>query len=119
MNLTIVNSFSLNMLDESVLSIDLHIERVNIKLARMIIQCAMQYGTLNNCIGHKTSDELIRNRLCFGDFDMMENWPKRKRATVKFEEHLLVGQYKGPRLKEGTIALPSNAKIIFWEITHK
>ena len=43
--------------------------------------------------------------------------PMNRDTFIKGDEDLLVGQYRGPRLPEGTVELPEGATIEWWVVS--
>ncbi len=105
----LVNSFSLNMLEDLACTID-----ISAPFKGLLCLDSFYNGglcTLVNAIGHASTDALVRG---IADLDGV-TLPKGERMTVKLDgtELVLVAQYSGPRLEEGTTVLPEGAKVEF------
>lgn len=114
----ISNSFSINMLQGD---ITLHFEQISIgKVYRLMEQLYHQDGEcLVNAIGHADIDAIVRDELAGVILDV----PPGRRMDVVFApdtdttHRMLVAQYRGPRLPEGTTSLPGGATIEWWLVT--
>ena len=97
----ITNAFSINMLNGST---NLKFIQLDETEARWIVQ-NFQYSS---AVGHADTAAVLSTVL---EVDVPMN-----RTTLQMERGvgLLVGQYKGPRLEEGTTALPEGATIEWW-----
>lgn len=101
----LLNAFSLNMITFP----------ANIEIEEILSQTAanlLSRGLCDNCIGHQTTDVVIRNILASSGSAPL---PEGQRKTVLLEkgEKAVVGQYIGPRLPEGATILPEGAEIKF------
>lgn len=107
--ITLCNAFSLNMLDCDFC--DINIQKVSVDYVNNFINF-IKNDYVQNAIGHKETDVLVRNML------NNENIPVGERMNVTLEElnYLVVAQYKGPRLPEGATQLPEGARIEFFVI---
>ena len=108
--LTITNAFSINMLDAEVAGQDtfaycFQFNRVTVEQVREILGAG---GYHRCCIGHADTATLVGQEL---GLPMQMN-----RETVRIMPHdvILVAQYTGPRLPEGTTELPEGASINYW-----
>lgn len=101
----LTNAFSINMLEDETA---LRFTPVTLEVARVIVQ----HNSITNVIGHADLDIIVRELL--GKKNVLPG----KRATVAYKppEMMLVAQYRGPRLPEGTTQLPKGATIEFWHI---
>jgi hypothetical protein len=103
----IANAFSLNMLCVE--------ELLNIEVCPagpfVIKQDIEEFGGFTSLVGHADTAEIFSGLL---DVKVSCN-----RATYTLEEdHILyVGQYKGPRLPEGTTTLPEGATVEWLMVT--
>ena len=97
----ITNAFSLNMLETSALPT--HIEVTEISRERAIdLLAAAEENT--SAVGHADTAKLLSDALGVAI--------PMNRATLAIKGgDLLVGQYSGPRLPEGTSVLPEGARI--------
>lgn len=119
-HVVLVNAFSINMMDEFQL-LDIHkeivvrFEQIHVRMAAHIIETAISEGVFHNCMGHTTSDALVRDELT-RYMDGTE-CPKGVRETVKLsgQERVVVAQYQGPRLPKGAVSLPEEAQFKYWE----
>ena len=96
----LTNAFSINMIDSSK---NLNFLKVDHQQAKQISRYCM------SAIGHADTATAV-SILLEGDFP-------QNRQTVRFENNLLVAQYKGDRLEEGTTVLPEGATLEFWLVT--
>ncbi len=96
------NAFSLNMLDTSIVSFAIQIERLTQDLAMKILD-----QSFVSVVGHEGFAKLYSS-IFHADI-------KFNRLTVKLSasDQVLVGQYSGPRLPEGATSLPEGA-VIEW-----
>lgn len=100
----IVNAFSLNMME-------IGDTKKNIEVVKLNIQKEQVKGILENgsgwesAVGHQTTADIL-GIPC-------------NRVTVKLDDgdELLVAQYVGPRLPEGTMVLPEGSKFEFYRVT--
>lgn len=99
--MTLVNAFSLNMIRESEALI--RIKKVSLEEAREIIA-----EGFTSAVGHPDTAAILSDLLG------MEVAPNRATITLQRGDKLLVAQYVGPRLPEGTTKLPEGAKIVFY-----
>lgn len=107
MNVYLANSFSINMLDKKVLEkCILSVDFVDAQWVRSYLKQLH----FENIIGHKYTDNIVR-KLIWGD----ENSPKGERKTIKINlyDEIVVAQYFGERLEEGTTSLPEKSEISF------
>jgi len=65
-------------------------------------------GEVINAVGHPDTDRLIREKL-----GLSLPAGERKSIQLKIGDILVVAQYLGPRLPEGTTQLPPGARIEF------
>jgi len=102
------NAFSLNMLPVEFAG------SVDIRPAIGLDHLLMGGRAPINAIGHETTDAVVRNLLAMDGI----NLPVGQRMTVSLEagDVLLVAQYTGPRLAEGTTVLPVGARIEWKEV---
>lgn len=107
------NAFSLSMLDRETLGDD---PRTPCPLqdsaeARELLEVWKKYGAeVISTIGHQDVAELISKELG-RDLPMNRTSIKLVPGSV-----LLVGQYVGPRLPEGTTQLPEGSKVEWWVV---
>lgn len=101
----VVNSFSLNMVsqfyheDRSCL---VRVSQVDIDMVKLFLK-----GKVKNAIGHADTDLLVRKLLEDVGYDL----PPGERMTITDATWLVVAQYSGPRLPEGTTSLPEGAAL--------
>ena len=110
-NLYITNSFSINMLNGSQ---ELSFSKIG--NPEPIVNNSCPIG----CIGHESTATLIEKIFNSGGIDA-GNLFNRVSITPDFNggDRVLVCQYSGPRLPEGTTELPSGAGIEFWVVEGK
>lgn len=98
-NISLANSFSINMLTSSFH--ELMFTKVDVEDARRLVS-----EGLTSYIGHADMAAVVGN--------LLEKEVPMNRDTMKFHGVLLVAQYTGPRLPEGTTVLPEGAAVEFW-----
>ena len=86
-------------------------ERIKTWLADNVTRYTGKPATLESVIGHADTAKLISSQL---GVDLPAN-----RVSVKLElgEQMIVAQYSGPRLPEGTTELPEGARIDYFIVT--
>ena len=94
----ITNSFSLNMV--SAFPADIHANPLTLDEAKNIVSQGIE-----SAVGHEDTAAVFSSQLGF------EVKPNRITISLKKRDRILVGQYKGPRLPEGTKTLPEGATI--------
>lgn len=108
MQLIIANAFSLNML-----ALDDGPEMLEIcaTTRELVLEEIEEFGGFRSIVGHADTAAVFSAVL---GLEVQCN-----RATFEMEPDvlLIVGQYKGPRLPEGTTALPEGAKIEWVRVT--
>lgn len=129
----LVNAFSLQMLDLTVLS-NISVEPISIDTARELTTTqelfnesheeAYQNGRLTtsswtkiNCvmaIGHADTTEVVTECLTYGD-DVRQ--AARVNVSLKKGDILVVAQLVGGRLPEGTKTLPEGFSIVYVKVT--
>ena len=99
----IANAFSINMLSGD----------VSIEFKQLTTEAAKELAAdgIVSHIGHADMAAVV------GDVLGME--VPMNRSTIEFSGRLLVAQYRGPRLPEGTMSLPEGAAIEWWLVTRK
>ena len=96
----ITNAFSINMLQNSA--------QINfIKISRNTAKELSRFAV--SAIGHEDTARAVSI--------MMDTEFQQNRISLEFKGSLLVAQYRGPRLEEGTTTLPEESKIEFWLVT--
>jgi hypothetical protein len=100
MKIILTNAFSLNMLDDDC---QLDIFTLNIDQVKLILKQI----PWESAIGHADTAAMVGNLL---GIDIPCN-----RVTITMEQGnpIIVAQYVGPRLPEGTTVLPEGSNIIF------
>ena len=99
----IVNAFSINMVKD--FPVNIEIERFG--ESSTISDLAKEYirtGNAKSCIGHKVTADILELPL------------NRETVTVNSGDYLLLAQYIGERLPEGTTILPEGSKIEWFGI---
>ena len=106
--ITICNAFSPSMLEGSC---KVSFQVVTLEQAKVWVKDIQDDGTRPvSAVGHADTAGL------FSDLLGVNIAPCRVNVTLKKDDTLLVGQYVGPRLPEGTKELPQGAKVIWWII---
>jgi len=100
LNMFITNAFSINMLSNSA---QINFIKISQKTAKEFSRFA------SSAIGHEDTAKAVSILL---EDDFQQN-----RISLEFKGSLLVAQYRGPRLEEGTTTLPEESKIEFWLVT--
>lgn len=95
----LANAFSINMLSSSFH--ELMFTQVSVEDAKRLTA-----GDISSHIGHADMAAVVGN--------LLGREVPTVRDTLKFRGVLLVAQYSGPRLPEGTIKLPEGANVEFW-----
>ena len=96
----ITNAFSINMLSNSA---QINFIKISQKTAKEFSRFAI------SAIGHEDTARAVSI--------MMDTEFRQNRISLEFTGTLLVAQYRGPRLEEGTTTLPEESKIEFWLVT--
>ena len=113
MRVVIANAFSLNMLDLSEGLTDLEVYATSAELVREEISIAEECGgEVVSIVGHADTAALLSAEIG------REVQTNRVSYTMDPDDVLLVGQYQGPRLPEGTKELPAGAKITWVRVTY-
>ena len=102
----VTNAFSLNMLP----SLTAEITAVEITLES--VKQIAEAGLLNSAIGHADTASVV-STLLGSEFE-----PNRISLKLDEGEVVIVAQYYGPRLPEGSTQLPEGAEIKWVAITH-
>lgn len=101
MKILLCNAFSLNMLDLSLVS------KIEIKpLTAFEVSAYLAENKFESVVGHADTAAVFA--------DVLGISVPTNRVTVSLDDRstvLIVGQYKGPRLAEGTVHLPEGATI--------
>jgi len=92
------NAFSLNMLDHELHAMSFGVDAKDVPVEAKSI------------VGHSDVAKLIGEAL---GRDVPAN---RESVTLQQGDSLFVGQYRGPRLPEGTTVLPEGSTIEFWRV---
>jgi hypothetical protein len=105
MKVIITNAFSINMLNDD---ITLEFERVSLDALKLAL--SRWGGQATSAVGHADVAAIFAEQL---GMPVPVN-----RITVEMDTKttLVVGQYKGPRLPEGTTELPEGAAIEWWTV---
>ena len=100
----LANAFSLNML--AVDSANINVKKVSIEEARSLLN-----GNFESCVGHADTAALFSG--------LLGRPVPANRSTLQLESgvELVVGQYTGPRLAEGTPTLPEGAAVTWFHVT--
>lgn len=93
------NAFSLNMLSDAYTSMTVH------EIDLETVSDLLKFRPAQSCIGHADTAAIVSG--------LIGQPLPAERATVKLGhgDELLVAQYSGPRLEEGTTTLPEGANI--------
>ena len=101
----LLNAFSLNMLSH--FPVSLHIDEISLDTAReLLIGSAVE-----SAVGHAETAAI------FADLLGIPVPVQRRTVTLQSCDLAVVGQYRGPRLPEGTTTLPADATIVWYRVT--
>lgn len=102
--LVLTNAFSINMLNSTA---TLTFSKVSVDFVKE----ALQKREWMSAVGHLDTAKVFS--------DVVGTEVPTNRISIEFNSgvDLLVGQYKGPRLEEGTSSLPEGATIEWWLVT--
>lgn len=103
----LANSFSLNMLREGAVLFFQRCEEKDI----LYWMKEKSGRTIKSIVGHEDTARLFSRIL---GIPVKYN---RESVMLDVGDELFVGQYRGPRLPEGTTELPVGSKIEWWHIT--
>ena len=98
-SISLANAFSINMLNSAFH--ELLFTKLDLEDARRLVS-----NGLTSHIGHADMANVVGT--------LLEKEVPMNRDTMKFHGVLLVAQYTGPRLPEGTTELPEGANVEFW-----
>lgn len=101
--LYLANSFSLNMLPSNFTEGSVFIKRVSLEEAREMTG----FGFMS-AVGHADIAGLLSTLL------EVEVEPTRASVVLEEGDRVLVAQYRGPRLPEGSTTLPEGAELVFY-----
>jgi hypothetical protein len=103
----LLNAFSINMLsgDSNVLFRKVDVEDVIEELTH-----PDEMG-FESAVGHADTASI------FSEILGLPVPCERRNVSLEEEDVAFVGQYKGPRLPEGTTSLPEEAEIVWWKVT--
>jgi len=101
----LTNAFSLNMLPRG-FSGALRVREVSLREARDILSQGF-----TSAVGHEQTARL------FGEVLGLPVEANRANVELDWDTALVVGQYRGPRLPEGSTTLPGGAEIV-WYLVH-
>ena len=104
--MVVVNAISLNMLPPEVQSGGIIFRRLSLEEAQRLVREA---GTVVSAIGHADTARLVGRQLGI-------ELPADRRSVQLGDEYVLIAQYIGPRLPEGTTELPSGARIEYFVV---
>jgi len=104
--MVVVNAVSLNMLPPEVQSGGIIFRRLSLEEAQRLVREA---GTVVSAIGHADTARLVGRQLGI-------ELPADRRSVQLGDEYVLIAQYIGPRLPEGTTELPSGARIEYFVV---
>lgn len=112
--LFVTNSFSLGMMDKGDYSTVLEkllVVQLNDEQAKKIIDFASESHQIVSGVGHANTAAILSDIL---EIEIPEN-----RISLKFrhKDLILVGQYSGPRLPEGSTSLPEGASIKWYLVS--
>lgn len=103
--LTIANAFSINMLEGD--QFDLRIEKIDSAQVTDLLRST----EFRSVVGHTDTAAVMSSLLG------VEIPANRTTYHLSSADTLIVGQYRGPRLAEGTMELPEGATITFYKVT--
>jgi hypothetical protein len=98
----ILNAFSWNMLDPTVMSGGVSYARLSLAEARLMIESTLDY---ESAVGHTDTAKLFTELLG------VPILPNRANVLLRKGDKALVGQHVGTRLPEGATQLPEGARI--------
>lgn len=98
----LANAFSINMLNSGMRETSIRFKVISKETAQFLCQ---ELGVVSH-IGHADMANVVSAELGMS--------VPMVRDTHNFSNHLLVAQYSGPRLPEGTTVLPEGSKIEWW-----
>ena len=95
------NAFSLGMLEPSIYTRTVTVKDLSLGEVKEILDQHM----VRSCVGHQTTAVLFST--------LLDHYIPSDRISVflKSGDVLIIGQYSGPRLEEGTMELPPGASI--------
>ena len=99
----LANAFSLNMLSQAKALVS--VEQISLEEAKTVLA-----NGFVSAIGHQDTANVLSNLL---GIDVPMN---RVNVVLDNDTTLIVAQYKGPRLPEGSTTLPEGAKIEFYRV---
>jgi len=103
MTVYLANAFSINMLPRTCVWV--RFERITVEEARQVLR-----NGFVSAVGHADTARLFTNLLG------IEVVPNRATVALWPSDALIVGQYSGPRLPEGSTTLPEGATIEWWHV---
>jgi hypothetical protein len=107
----ISNAFSVNMLDRQLGEQAVHATPINAHQARAMLRLFSKDNIpISSCVGHADIAAIMSGIL---NFDVPFN---RETIQAVPGDLIILGQYAGPRLPEGTTQLPEDAKISWWSL---
>lgn len=95
------NAFALSMVEDGTISV----ATISAKVAKSFLSDGFE-----SVVGHSDIARIVSNLL---DLDIPMN---RVNLSLKTGDVLIVAQYVGPRLPEGSTALPEGSKIVFKQV---
>lgn len=111
--LYVTNAFSLQMIPEGITSARIQAEVIDKERAKYLLRTTAWWSA----VGHADLAALASAELG------VEVPTNRQPVTLTPNDEVLVVQYRGPRLPEGTTSLPQGAeiqywivKLVFWEV---
>ncbi len=126
----IVNAFSLNMIDSQEFPVSVNVMPLEIGLGYTVMDDGYGDQVYFTKIGHYDATELVSgighadtcnqlNELLKGSQVYWSPNYKMNRVSLKLKKGstVVVAQYTGPRLPEGTTVLPEGANFKFYEVT--
>ena len=105
----VCNAFSINMLEGDGTSVVFN--KVPLYEIQGIVRSFDEDETVN-AIGHKDLLAVVNSLV-----DVPQPTEERPTVSLKRGDELLVAQYRGPRLPEGTTKLPEGATIEWWYVS--
>jgi len=104
--LYLANAFSLNMLNLN-RPWQVNVVPMSIEEVKDFIKIAQSNNKFKSAVGHQDLADILTNMLG------LEIPCERMTVTLTPDDTLIVAQYVGPRLSEGTTTLPEGAQIQF------
>ncbi len=106
--LNVANAFSLNMISGNC---NLSVVEMNRDQARVLFGSGLRCVEFLSFVGHAATAEILSNELG------VQIDARRASLSLAHRDQVLVCQYAGPRLPEGTTVLPDGASFRYFLVT--